>query len=94
MEVAHVQLAGGASLSRSMGQAVYDQTTGPADSFPAVVIKGNGLSSFPDELFVHLIEHLQKGHIRTHIRGLNALHFALVPRAALPPYIECEIHYL
>jgi hypothetical protein len=77
-----------------MGNTVNDQAAGSAYPFPAIMIKGYGLFALSDKLFIHLVKHFQKGHIRTHIRGLNALHSALVPWAALPPYIECEIHYL
>jgi hypothetical protein len=46
-----------------MSETVNDEGTHPANSFSAIVIKGNGFDPLFEQLLVELIQHLEKRRI-------------------------------
>lgn len=84
-EVAHVELAEGGPGLRAMGDSVDHGPAHPADPFPAVMVKGHRIPSFPGQVLVEDIEHLQERHVRGDVvqgvlfKGAGGVGVALAP---------------
>jgi hypothetical protein len=87
-----VKLAGGCARLSAVGKTVYDQGTGAANALAAVGIESNGLFAPGDQLLVHLVQHLEEGHVRDDILGLVDLELAGSFPIRLSPNSEGEIH--
>ena len=86
LEPPHVQLAQGRFLVRTVGGAVDHGTTHAADTFAAVVVKGNGLESLDGEPFVQHVDHFQEGTVGADVLESMFLESALSQRTILSPY--------
>jgi len=63
---------------------------GTADTFPAVVVEGDRLFAFRDELFVDHVEHFEERHVLAHIVRCVVFEATFVGRAFLAPDLEEE----
>ena len=77
-----------------MSDSIDHEPARAANSLAAIVIESDRIFTLCHELFVEHIEHLQKGHVRTHLRVLVADDAANLMRAFLPPDVEDEFHLL
>jgi hypothetical protein len=77
-----------------MGDAIDHLGAGSTDPLAAIMVEGDGILAASDELFVDLIEHLEKGLVGTHILCFVSLQFAGVIGTFLAPDKEGEVHYL
>ncbi len=75
-------------IIRAMWPAIDVEAAHPTNSFPAVVIKSNGLLIFPDQLFVQDVEHLQERAIRGYAVQFIGDKFALRQGILLSPDLQ------
>ena len=104
LKVPHEQLAGGHMVIRTMGTAVNIQGTGTANTFAAVMVKGNrtaALAAFihchrihtlTDQLLIENIEHFQEGSILFDTGNMISLEMSLGLGVLLTPYLKIEFH--
>ncbi len=89
LEGAHVQLADGGTILAAMRHAVDHLRAHTADTFAAVVIEGDRVLAFLDQLFVDIVEHLQEGLVGADMICLVGLQFSRSVRPFLAPYVQC-----
>ena len=77
-----------------MRDTIDHESTRPADPLSAIVVERDWLCAGLDQLLVHQVEHLQKGHVFADVIGRKGVESPLVVGPVLPPYVKCEIHYL
>ncbi len=91
-KMAHVKLAYSSALEAAMGFAVDHHAAHTADTFAAIVIKGDRIFSLGDEGFVDNIEHFEKGHVLADVGSVVTYHAALVGGIFLTPDMKSEFH--
>src|SRR5439155_14260460 len=94
LEVPHVKLADGGGGLWTVRHSIHHEAARSANPFTAIVIESNRLFTFRDEFLVEHIEHLQKRHVRIHIRMLVLDHAPSLICVFLPPNVESKFHYL
>ena len=104
LEMTHEKLAGRHMVIRTMGTSVNIQGTGTADTFAAVMVKGNrtaalaalvngdGIHSFADQLLIENIEHFQEGSILFDTGNMIGLEMSFGLGVLLTPYLKIEFH--
>ena len=103
-EMTHKQLAGSYMIVRTMGTAVDVKGAGTADTLATVVVKRdrtatlasfldrNGIDTFPDQLLIENIEHLEERGILFNARDVISLEMSLALGVLLTPYLKIEFH--
>src|SRR2546426_312733 len=74
--------------------AVDHHAAHPADPLAAVVVERDRLVLAREQLLVEHVQHLEERHVGTHVRHRIAHEGTRESRPALPPDVECEVHYL
>ena len=92
-EAAHVGLAGGHALVRTVGLAIDDQRAGATNALAAIVVEGDGIFAPVRELFVHHVEHLQERHFRIQLGRRIGLELARGIRVLLAPDFQANFHW-
>jgi len=75
LEFPHVDLAG-RTATGALGNTIDHETTGAADSLPAVTLKGHRLLARGNEAVVDNVEHLKKGTLGRNVSCLDILKFS------------------
>ena len=100
LELAHVQLAGGHLVIRSMCPSVDIERTCTAYTLTAVMVERDRaaalappldsyrIHTFMDELLVKDVEHLEKGAVRRYILDLVGLKMSFCLGVFLAPYLQ------
>ena len=59
-KMAHVQLAQGGFLLRTVGPAIDHRAAHAADALPAIVVEGDGFLALQGEALIDNVQHFQK----------------------------------
>jgi hypothetical protein len=78
----------------AVGFAIDDQRAGSADAFTTVMVEGDRFLSLESQVFIHHIQHLQKGHVGIELRGFIGLESAGIRGVLLSPDFESDFHGL
>ena len=91
LELAHVKLASGGRMVRTVRHTVDDERAHATDTFAAVVVEGEAFLALLHLFFVHDVQHFQEGHVRRNIVDLDSFELSLGLGILLTPNLQSQI---
>ena len=97
LELAHVKLASGSGMVRTVRHTVDDERAHTANTFAAVVVESEAFLALLHLFFVHDVQHFEERHVRRNIVDLDSFELSLGLGILLTPNLQSQIqsaHYL
>ena len=88
VEVAEGELAYGGFRERAVGDAVDHEAAGTADAFATIVLEGDGVFAFENQIFVQHVEGFEHRHVGVEPRLWVADHAAGLGSRRLAPDVK------
>ena len=82
----HVQLTGSCSLPWSVWPSVYHHRAHTTNSFSAIMVECNWITTFGDQAFIEYIDHLKKRHLRRNVLHRIGFKISFRVLVLLAPY--------
>ena len=91
LELAHVKLASGGRMVRTVRHTVDDEGAHATDTFAAVVVEGEAFLALLHLFFVHDVQHFEEGHVGRNIVDLDSFELSLGLGILLMPNLQSQI---